>query len=352
MVRSVVGYLVDAAAVQVDVDTLKFTYPDGRPAVVSPGGGTTMRVDVEGLGDTVPQPGTGLLHYDVGAGWQSTAMDVVAENSYEAVFPPADCPGEVLYYVSAEDVDGESYTDPWSAPATHYTAVATYGQTVFWENTFDTNPGWTTEDLWEFGEPVGGGGEYGFADPFGGYTGLKAYGYNLYGDYQNDLPERNLTSTPIDCTGRFGVSMRFQRWLGVEQPSYDRAYVRISNNGSDWATVWSNTSEVTDSEWTLQEYDISTFADDQPTVYLRWTMGETDGGWRYCGWNIDDVQLISTDCESPCAADITGDGQVDVLDLLEVLGQWGTSGSADITGNGVVDVLDLLEVLSAWGPCE
>jgi len=49
-------------------------------------------------------------------------------------------------------------------------------------------------------------------------------------------------------------------------------------------------------------------------------------------------------------ADITGDGVVDVLDLLQVLGQWGTAGSADVTGDGIVDVLDLLEVLGAWGP--
>ncbi len=55
--------------------------------------------------------------------------------------------------------------------------------------------------------------------------------------------------------------------------------------------------------------------------------------------------------ECGCAADITGEGVVDVLDLLEVLSQWGTSGSADVTGDGIVDVLDLLEVLSAWGPC-
>ncbi len=55
---------------------------------------------------------------------------------------------------------------------------------------------------------------------------------------------------------------------------------------------------------------------------------------------------------APCPADITGDDVIDVLDLLEVLAQWGTAGSADITGDGVVDVLDLLEVLSAWGPCD
>jgi len=52
-----------------------------------------------------------------------------------------------------------------------------------------------------------------------------------------------------------------------------------------------------------------------------------------------------------CPADITGDGVVDVLDLLEVLSQWGGSGTADINGDGIVDVLDLLEVLGAWGEC-
>ena len=55
--------------------------------------------------------------------------------------------------------------------------------------------------------------------------------------------------------------------------------------------------------------------------------------------------------ECQCPADITGDGTVDVLDLLQVLGQWGAAGSADITGDGIVDVLDLLQVLGAWGPC-
>jgi len=48
--------------------------------------------------------------------------------------------------------------------------------------------------------------------------------------------------------------------------------------------------------------------------------------------------------------DVTGDGIVDVLDLLAVLGAWGECGGCpeDITGDGVVDVLDLLAVLAAW----
>ncbi len=50
-------------------------------------------------------------------------------------------------------------------------------------------------------------------------------------------------------------------------------------------------------------------------------------------------------------ADINGDGKVDVLDLLQLLGAWGDcTGDCpeDINGDGTVDVLDLLELLAAW----
>ena len=52
--------------------------------------------------------------------------------------------------------------------------------------------------------------------------------------------------------------------------------------------------------------------------------------------------------------DVNGDGKVDVLDLLIVLGDWGPCPPppeecpADINGDGVVDVLDLLIVLGNW----
>ena len=38
-------------------------------------------------------------------------------------------------------------------------------------------------------------------------------------------------------------------------------------------------------------YDISSVADNRPTVYLRWVMGTTDVSVTYCGWNIDDVEI-------------------------------------------------------------
>ncbi|MHC4947441.1 MAG: M12 family metallo-peptidase [Planctomycetota bacterium] len=83
-----------------------------------------------------------------------------------------------------------------------------------------------------------------------------------------------------------------------------------------------------------------------------------------CGVPDDDFDSDGTpDCVDPCPQDpddlclcpqdcaAGGDGQVDVTDLLEVLGTWGTSGPCDTNTDGTVDVTDLLDVLGAWGAC-
>ena len=162
---------------------------------------------------------------------------------------------------------------------------------------FGSDPGWSTQGLWAYGQPTGGGGDHGGPDPTSGYTGPSVYGYNLNGDYENNLPERHLTTAAIDCSGRTNVHLSFWRWLGVERPAYDHAYLRVSNNGTTWHTIWENGMEITDSDWNYQQFDISDYAADQPSVYIRWTMGTTDSSWRYCGWNIDDVELSTFECE-------------------------------------------------------
>ncbi len=309
MTRSVAGWLVDQAGVLVDADYLTFDYPDDLPELVSPAGGTAIRVDVIPMGDAIVQAGSATLHVDIGSGWETYALTDLGSNQYEAVIPAAPCGDSVLFYFSAEDIDSNVFTDPINAPGTYHTALAAYGEDVFYSETLDSSPGWFTEGLWSFGQPAGSGGDsHGNPDPDSGYTGDYVYGYNLAGDYENGLDELHLTSTAIDCTGKFGVKLNFWRWLNVEQPSYDHAYVRVSNDGNTWTTVWENSSEVADADWTEQTLDISAVADDQPAVYLRWTMGETDGSWQYSGWNIDDVSLSAFVCTAPY---VPGDSNCD-----------------------------------------
>lgn len=217
--------------------------------------------------------------------------------------------------------------------------------------TFDTDPGWSLEAQWGFGQPTGQGGAYGGPDPTSGYTGANVYGYNLYGDYTNNMEERHLTSLPFDCSGMCTVNLKFWRWLGVEQPDYDHAYVRVSSDGNDWTTVWANGEEIADYSWVQQEFDISSVAANQDQVYLRWTMGTTDVGWTYCGWNIDDVEIWGVSM-AQCPGNVNGDNAVNIDDLFDVLAHWGEGpGTYDVNGDNVVDIDDVFAVLGAWGPC-
>jgi hypothetical protein len=72
------------------------------------------------------------------------------------------------------------------------------------------------------------------------------------------------------------------------------------------------------------------------------------------GFSVDENgNGIPDECEPPpCPADLNGDATVDVTDLLQLLGAWGTSGGpADLDADGVVNVGDLLILLGDWGAC-
>jgi C1A family cysteine protease len=157
--------------------------------------------------------------------------------------------------------------------------------------TLDSDPGWTCEGGWAFGQPLGLGGSHGPEDPTSGYTGDYVYGYNLAGDYSPSMDREHLTSTAIDCSNLYGVRVQFRRWLGVQHPDFDHAYLWASNDGLQWIQVWENPARIVDGAWVPVEYDISGVADGELAVYLRWTMGSTDPTWEYCGWNIDDVEI-------------------------------------------------------------
>jgi hypothetical protein len=60
---------------------------------------------------------------------------------------------------------------------------------------------------------------------------------------------------------------------------------------------------------------------------------------------------------SPCAGtvDLDGDGAIGFVDLVLMLGDWGTcpaACAADVNESGAVDAEDLVILLGRWGPCE
>ena len=175
-------------------------------------------------------------------------------------------------------------------PSTTPTPPPTPVQEVIYSFPLDSDPGWTTESDWAFGQPTGGGSYAG--DPNSGYTGSYVYGYNLEGDYTDNLPVRWLTTNALDCSQLTNISLHFARWLGVESADYDHANIEISTNGSTWSIVWEHTgSSFSESAWSFQNYNLSPRGDGQSEVFFRWGMGSTDGSVTYPGWNIDDIEI-------------------------------------------------------------
>lgn len=279
--------------------------------------------------------------------------------------PGASIPVEVSLSADANSLSAGNYTD--TLTFTNTSTMVQQTRDVFlsviyiiYAANMDTDPGWVFDpgvdpSKWEWGTPIGGGGQYGDPDPTSGYTGSNVVGYNLSGDYRSDIASTEWATTPaIDCSDFANVQLRFYRWLNVEQPAYDHAYVEVSNDGISWDLIWENTAEVTDSSWTLQTFDISSTADEQSTVYIRWGMGPTDYMWQFSGWNIDDVKVVGEIvCDTP--GDFDSNCIVDFTDFAILANQWQQppgSPSADIapegSPDGFVDGLDLAVLCDNW----
>ena len=69
-------------------------------------------------------------------------------------------------------------------------------------------------------------------------------------------------------------------------------------------------------------------------------------------WTDNGGNLILDECPL-CPGDTTGDGLIDINDVMHILSAWGSDDvNADFDENGLVDVNDVLILLSRFGePC-
>ena len=129
-----------------------------------------------------------------------------------------------------------------------------------------------------------------------------------------------------------------------------------SGNGFDFLTVSLDDIDVfavLESDrgayhpWTEVTVDISTFADGRSHLL---SLDSTVTGPMRTNFFVDAVEIT---VEIECPADLDGDGNVGILDLLALLAAWGTDpgGPPDFDGDGTVGILDLLTLLANWGPC-
>ena len=182
----------------------------------------------------------------------------------------------------------------------------------------DSDPGWSRQGQWAFGQPTGqGGGIHGNPDPTNGETGTNVFGVNLNGNYSltNGGPFY-LTTGPLNFTGVTGSTLQFARWLNSDAQPYAFAEIDVSNDGTNWTSVFDNSAGViSDSTWTNCSYDISAVADDHSLVYVRWGYQVTSNAFAFSGWNIDDIAFVGVNQLSITApaSGTEGDGTLPIL---------------------------------------
>jgi len=249
---------------------------------------------------TAPSISSARLYYRSWAGWGSTPMAPTGGNGWSGELPGQGSPVVIEYYVEATDSLGRVARFPHDAPNGSELFSVGIRTPVFFDDFEGGTNGWThgqlaTQDDWQQGTPAGGS-----TDPSAAVSGSKVWGNDLgasgwNGEYQPNVSNW-LRSPVIDCSGSTGTRLRLQRWLCVEDGYRDQARILVNGN-----QVFINPTNVDllDDYWRQVDYDISAWADGNPSVVIELTL-QSNSSTNYGGWNLDDVEVYSLESADGC----------------------------------------------------
>ena len=179
----------------------------------------------------------------------------------------------------------------------------------------------------------------------------------------------NFASATIDgCTFTANTALSGGgAWSSYSNPVFTNCTftANIADKGGAFCGVFFNDGSFTDC--TLKD-NIAT-PGQGGAMYLTDFSDTTVTGSLICGNTLEQIEqtspglyvdgggnLVTTECEPVCVADLNGDGMVNGHDLTQLLASWGPCPdfgpcSADFTADGEVNGADLTILLSEWGPC-
>ncbi len=344
--------------------TMNTTVPGG----MDPNTPLAVSVNVDPRQDTIS--GGVKLHYRNGSSsnWSVIDMALTGLQQWGGEVPGMDCNDEPEFYVSVEGSISGLVEHPSGGAANAYNWMI--GDLVLaYEDNGNSNGDWTVVNSlvdggWDRGIPV----NCNRGDPSSDYDGSgqcwMTDNSTNGGDCNSDVDEGSttLTSGVIDLSGVDNPTISYARWFHNSfgaAPNTDTFLVEWSSDyGLNWyelETVGPAGPEV-NGGWVQVAFAVNDFAGDVDSIQLRFTASDIGADTQsVVEAGVDAISVTSVDCDdsSACPADATGDGFVDVSDLLAAIADWGSADSdADTDGDGTVGVGDILMMIDAWGACE
>lgn len=358
------------------------TYPSDRPGQLTPDAATNFTVQiVGGHGGTVS---SARIHISTDGGpFTQSNLTSLGGNLYQATIPALPCGTGVRYYIAAVMNNGAATLDPPAAtyngatPTSYHQAyVAGTTETVLSEDFEGAASGWTVQSdasltggAWQLASPNGTWNEGLKAAPSAAAGGAQAFVTQngspggAVGAADVDGGPTHLISPAFDLSNGSGI-VSFARWF-YSSTLGDVLQISVSNdNGANWTVVqniqappeinWTPNSAYKQTAWITESFNVSDYVAPSSQVRVRFTVNDVlPAGIVEAG--IDNFSVVGIPCDTGpvCSADVTGDLQVNVADLLAVINAWGACAGcpADITGDGLVNVSDMLAVINAWGAC-
>jgi hypothetical protein len=199
--------------------------------------------------------------------------------------------GRVYFRVVATDAWGNVSTADAEGSPFEFNANGIPG--IFWQDGFETDLGWTLDGEWEIGAPQGLGTAPG--DPSSAFEGSGVLGHDLSGqgtwpgDYEPETAE-SAVSPVIDASGVSNGELKFRRRLNVTNGSF--AYIDVKDSGGSWNQVFATGIQgLSESSWTAQTIDVSSYADGNSSFQIRIRERSHIASSHDAGWNVDALVL-------------------------------------------------------------
>jgi hypothetical protein len=292
-------------------------------------------------------------------------MTSLGKGQFEASLLAGDCATELEFFVSVSLTgDGGTFSDP---PTGWYTVTVGEGTEIIFRDEIEEDVSqWSISDsnglstgTWEQADPNGTIYNSQMAAPeddaTGGSQNVQCFVTQngevggSAGTEDVDGGSTTLVSPLLDVEGTDGI-ISYSRWF-FDSQTPDTLKTYISNDdGNTWTFV--HETAGTGSEWEFTQFTIGSFVEPTNQIRVRFIAEDSEPA-SIVEAGIDNFQLEVITCGESCLGDLDGNGEVNVSDLLSMIGVWGSDDpTADLDGNGVVAVGDLLLAIGNWGTCE